>query len=174
MLDIDFKNIEYLNEGNPKQKQAYEVLTKHEILEKLKSFNPLLVGTIPINIDIEGSDLDIACCFDSEINFKNYLTSSFQNEPDFKIWKSEQQGSLAIIASFSLDGFIIEVFGQNIPAEQQNAYRHMLIEHRILIEKGESFRTEVIALKNKGYKTEPAFVLLLGISGDPYLGLLEY
>jgi hypothetical protein len=80
----------------------------------------------------------------------------------------------AIVANFSIDGIAIEIFGQNIPTREQNGYRHMLIEHRILQERGEVFREAVIALKKSGIKTEPAFAQLLQIEGDPYLGLLEY
>lgn len=43
------------------QQKAYQVITDHAILEKLAQYNPILVGTIPINIDIEESDLDIIC-----------------------------------------------------------------------------------------------------------------
>lgn len=49
----------------------------------------------------------------------------------------------------------------------------MLIEHQILLEKGESFRQEIISLKKQGIKTEPAFAQLLGLSGDPYEAILR-
>jgi hypothetical protein len=58
---IDFTTIDYLKNGNAKQRRAYEVLTKHKLFEKLKYYPPILAGTIPIEIDIEGSDLDIIC-----------------------------------------------------------------------------------------------------------------
>lgn len=50
----------------------------------------------------------------------------------------------------------------------------MIIEHKILIEKGEDFRLQVIQLKEQGYKTEPAFAHLLDLSGDPYDELLKF
>jgi hypothetical protein len=38
---------------------------------------------------------------------------------------------------------------------------------------GETFRQEIIRLKQAGYKTEPAFALLLGLDDhDPYAALL--
>jgi len=56
---INFLDISYLQLGNERQKKAYQVLTDNEIIEKLAPYHPILVGTIPINIDIENSDLDI-------------------------------------------------------------------------------------------------------------------
>jgi len=50
----------------------------------------------------------------------------------------------------------------------------MLILHRLLQERGEAFRREIIALKQRAYKTEPAFAKALGLEGDPYLALLRY
>jgi hypothetical protein len=49
----------------------------------------------------------------------------------------------------------------------------MIIEHRVLIEKGEKFRQEIIKLKRQGLKTEPAFAKLLGLDGNPYEALLK-
>eukprot|EP01132_Coremiostelium_polycephalum_P010801 gene10801-13222_t len=56
-----FKQIEYLNEENAtsKQKQAYNVINELGIMKDLSEYTPTLCGTIPISIDIEGSDLDI-------------------------------------------------------------------------------------------------------------------
>lgn len=79
-----------------------------------------------------------------------------------------------MIANFQIDGFAIEIFGQNLPTRQQVSYRHMLIEYEVLIQKGESFRQKIIDLKKQGLKTEPAFALLLGLKGDPYQSLLNY
>ena len=58
---INFLDISYLKSGNERQKKAYHVLTDNNILEKLAFYHPILVGTIPININIESSDLDIIC-----------------------------------------------------------------------------------------------------------------
>jgi len=49
----------------------------------------------------------------------------------------------------------------------------MIIEYRILLEKGEDFRKQLIELKRQGLKTEPAFALLLGLEGNPYTELLS-
>ena len=58
---MNWYNIEYLLSGNHKQKTAYKILKEIDIFNILKSYNPILVGTIPINIDLDTSDLDIIC-----------------------------------------------------------------------------------------------------------------
>lgn len=170
---IDFEKLDYLKNGNELQQKAWRLLTQYEVFEKLEAFKPVLTGTIPIDIAIANSDLDIICCWTKDADFKQALTACFANEKDFELREATITGQKTIIANFKIDGFELEVFGQRIPTQQQNAYRHMLIEHQILIAKGEAFRQQVIMLKNQGYKTEPAFAKLLGLEGDPYEALLN-
>ena len=71
--NMDFLNLEYLRLGSDKQKQATMVIDELRLWDHLKPYNPILVGTIPIGIDIESSDLDIIChvtdfaCFEREL-----------------------------------------------------------------------------------------------------------
>lgn len=165
---INFKDISYLQTGNPKQQAAFTLLTHHKILENLAEFEPVLVGTIPINIDIENSDLDILCHWKNKADFIKKTKQLFGKENHFSIREDRIDKQKSVIANFIISGFEIEIFGQNIPTELQNGYRHMLIEHQILNSKDENFRLEVIRLKEKGLKTEPAFGLLLGLKGNVY------
>lgn len=48
----------------------------------------------------------------------------------------------------------------------------MLIENEILKQNGLQFKKDIVSLKLKGFKTEPAFAKLLGLKGNPYLALL--
>ena len=171
---MEFDNIEYLKHGNSKQRQVYRLLTKHGIMSSLSVFEPILVGTIPINVDTDCSDIDIICYVCDLKQFSETLRKLFQSKNGFKLSEYRGQGTNAIVASFKLESFEIEVFGQDIPTRQQLAYRHMLIEHRLLKQKGEGFRQQIIELKRKGFKTEPAFALLLDLKGDPYAELLNY
>lgn len=171
---IDFSNIEYLKTGNQKQILAYNVLTRNNVLQRIAEFEPILIGTIPINIDIENSDLDIICYWKNKTDFKMKIQSVFGNEKEFKIRETQIDNQETVIANFRIDPFEIEIFGQNIPTKNQNGYKHMIIENQILASKDENFRLEIIKLKQKGYKTEPAFGLLLGLKNDPYRELLQY
>ena len=168
---INFLDISYLKTGTERQRKAYRVLTERAILENLAQYNPIFTGTIPINIDIENSDLDIICYAQDDKKFENDLTYHFKHERGFNITKNKKFNALK--ANFFIDDFEIEIFGQNIPTKQQNAYRHMLIEYKILQEKGEDFRMQIIELKKQGHKTEPAFSRLLNLQGDPYEALLR-
>ncbi|OKS84615.1 DUF4269 domain-containing protein [Mucilaginibacter polytrichastri] len=168
---INFLNIYYLKTGSEKQKRAFRVLSNHEILEKLAAFEPILVGTIPIEVDIETSDLDIICYMRDEQEFSNTLFSLFGKSKGFELSRNQKFGSVKAI--FFIDDFEIEIFGQNIPTQKQHAYLHMLIEYRLLLKNGLDFRLKVIALKLEGYKTEPAFAEILGLKGNPYQELLK-
>ncbi|WP_343705617.1 DUF4269 domain-containing protein [Flavobacterium sp.] len=171
---INFKNISYLKTGNLKQQAAFHILTKHQVLENLAEFDPILVGTIPINIDIENSDLDIVCYWKNKSDFIARIKYLFEKENRFSIREIIIDNQESIVANFFIEAFEIEIFGQNIPTELQNGYRHMVIEDQILSSKDENFRLEIIKLKEKGIKTEPAFGLLLGLNGNVYQKLLDY
>lgn len=169
----DFKNIEYLKHGNDRQKLAYSEIVKLEIFEKLKKYNPILTGTIPIEIDIPESDLDIICKCENHKEFSEFMSEQFGDKTDFKIYSTELNGTNSTVAKFKTENFTFEFFGQNIPTDKQNAYRHMIVEHRVLEQKGTGFKHEIKKLKSNGIKTEPAFAKLLKIEGNPFDELLK-
>lgn len=174
---IDFTKIDYLKDGNERQKRAFEVLAKYKVFEKLSNFSPVLAGTIPIEIDIDGSDLDVICEVDlrfeedflDEIMFSKLIPLENKATVENVILNDEK----CIVINFVLEEFTIEIFAQNKPTTQQNAYLHMITEHKILQEKGEDFKQKIIELKKKGIKTEPAFGLLLNLE-NPYEDLLKF
>lgn len=174
---IDFTKIDYLKDGNERQKRAFEVLTKYKVFEKLSNFSPILAGTIPIGIDIDGSDLDIICEVDlrfeegflDEIMFSKLIPLENMATVENIILNDEK----CIVINFMLEEFPIEIFGQNKSTTQQNAYLHMIAEHKILQEKGDDFKQKIIELKKKGIKTEPAFGMLLNLE-NPYEDLLKF
>ncbi len=171
---IDFLSIEYLKNGTTLQQEAFFVLQQFQVMEILSDFSPVLAGTIPINIAIETSDLDILCCCNDDEIFIDVIRVHFAKAKKFSLEKRMVNGISTVIAKFFLGGFEIEIFGQNVPVTQQNGFRHMMIEAKILEERGENFRQEIIRLKKSGLKTEPAFAKLLKLKGDPYQALLDF
>lgn len=170
---LNFDHIDYLKQGNEKQQKAYHTLVDHKVIEDLQSFDPLLVGTIPISIDTETSDLDIICHWGSRNSFIETLIENFSHHADFLLAEKKIRDRETILATFRLDDFVVEIFGQNRPTREQEAYRHMIIENKILVENPDTFRQEIIRLKKNGLSTEEAFAKQLGLSGDPYLELLK-
>jgi len=171
---MTFDNIEYLKNGNERQRAAYRTLTENSVFERLQVFSPLLTGSIPINIDIDESDLDIVCYWEKKDAFANTLRREFGQVHGFNLREQVINDYETVLASFHLNEFEIEIFGQNIPTRQQNAYRHMIVEYKLLCERDEAFRQKIIDLKKQGYKTEPSFAIALELSGNPYLELLRY
>ncbi|MGV3586798.1 MAG: DUF4269 domain-containing protein [Adhaeribacter sp.] len=170
----DFTNIEYLKAGNERQQKAYIELTKLSIFVDLQAYSPILTGTIPIGIDLPESDLDIICECSNHQEFAETITRLYSNKDKFEIRTNTWNNLFSTIATFRAEEFEIEIFGQDYPTEEQNAYRHMLVEHKILNLKDNKFRAEIIRLKQEGLKTEPAFAKLLGLVGDPYVELLKF
>jgi hypothetical protein len=168
-----FDTLNHLQTGTPTQQAAWQVLTRYQVWEKLQPFTPVLAGTIPININIENSDLDILCYYQDHKGYMENLVDAFSQYPGFRFYETSVRDIPAIITSFTLDNFPVEIFAQPQPVTTQWGYRHMMIEHHLLQTRGEDFRQQIIALKKDGYKTEPAFARLLGLSGDPYEALLE-
>ena len=168
-----FDSIAHLAKGTLRQQDAYRTLETHQVLEKLKSFDPILTGTVPIDIAVADSDLDVICYYEDSAHFKAQLEHHFSGYPGFKLKETVINEVPSVLANFDINNWPVEIFGQNKPTRTQNAYLHMIVEYRFLISHGEAFRTLIVHLKEQGMKTEPAFAKALGINGDPYIELLK-
>lgn len=166
----DFLDMSYLKTGNERQQKAFQILKQNSLFDHLKEFSPVLAGTIPIEIDMEESDLDIICEVKDFEKFRSKLQKLF---PETEAKERLINGERTMILNTALEDFPVEIFGQNLPVKQQNAYRHMIVEAHILEQKGDDFKNEIIRLKKSGIKTEPAFGLLLNLE-NPYEDLLNY
>ncbi len=143
-----------------------------EVWEPLAAYRPVLAGTIPIGIDLPESDLDILCEVTDFDAFAQHMTQLWAHLPDFYLNRKSIRQIPCIIIRFTYQEEAIELFGQAIPVQQQYAYRHMMIEHRLLHLLGTTFRQKIMQLRYNQWKTEPAFAHLLGLEGDPYEALL--
>lgn len=169
----NFLTFDYLRHGNQRQKLAYREIEALQIQQLLAPFSPVLAGTVPIGIDVDSSDLDIICCVNDFDEFEKILKEHYGRFKGFKIERRSIRSHRYVLAQFHGEYFEIEVFGQTLPVLKQNAYRHMIVEHRLLLQKGKEFRREIVNLKQSGIKTDPAFAEALELKGDPYDAVLE-
>lgn len=159
--------------GTERHREASLCLKRSGLMTLLSDFDPIWAGTIPIDIDIEDSDIDVICEVHDIDAFLHILEGHVSDFEDYRCQRAIAQGHESCVVSFTFEGFLFEVFAQPLPTRSQNAYRHMLAEHRLLERYGEGLRSIVRALERAGLKTEPAFAKALGLDGDPYLILLE-
>ena len=167
----DWHDITYLRYGSVAQRRAFQLLQRHALLGRLAAYDPVLVGTFPLDLTVPGSDLDIICEVPDVAAFRRTL-AKFAAYPAYEI-RLASPAEPALVASFELEELAVEIFGQARPTACQNGYRHMVIEARLLAAGGPSLRQRVLALKASGVKTEPAFAQVLGLPGNPYQALLE-
>lgn len=167
--------IDYLMQGNARQQEACRALRKLRMMEELEQYHPVLVGTVPIDVDIPGSDLDVICQVKEgkQKAFEVLLKRAFGGLDGFECAARVVDGLPRQVGRFRHEGWMVEVFGQPVPVEEQNGYRHMVVEDRLLELMGDGGREAIRRLKLQGLKTEPAFARLLQLEGDPYLKLLE-
>lgn len=170
---LHFNNIDYLAKGNRSQQSAFKVLTNFKVMESLTEFTPILVGTVPLQINIAGSDLDIICSYTDQQHFISTVNKCFGTYVGFVLKNILVKEEETILVSFTLEDWPVEVFAQKVPVHQQAGYRHMIVEYNLLLQHGTTLKEEVLKLKEQGLKTEPAFAAALNIKGDAYTALLK-
>ncbi|WP_063338203.1 MULTISPECIES: DUF4269 domain-containing protein [unclassified Marinomonas] len=168
----NWKDIAYLESGTKSQRQAFMLLKEYKVLESLSAFNPILVSTVCVDLDIVGSDLDIICQHNDLNIFKNILNDRYGSCSGYKQWERLSNYE-EVVTSFFIDDIEVEIFGLRLNTEKQSAYRHLVMMDRCLKVGGEGLRQQVKNLKVSGLKTEPAFAHILGLKGDPFLAFLE-
>ena len=168
-----FHKIEYLQLGNERQHRAYKAISNLGIMDNLSEYNPILCGTVPIEIDIAGSDLDIIMKVVDFLEYEKRVATLYGDKENFNIKKLFIREASVIKVNFIFSGFEFELFAQHQPVKEQYAYLHMIIED-YLMKQFPDIRAEVIQLKIQGLKTEPAFCKVLGLEGDPFESLLNY
>jgi hypothetical protein len=168
-----FRETNWLWQGNPSQVAAIEALDSLGIFENLKEFNPVFAGTIPIGVDLGGSDIDILCEVTDFSRFQVRLRECYETQKNFFLTEKFVNNQRSIMCRFEFEKFRIEVFAQKTPIEQQDAFVHMVAEARLLEIGGDEARNEIKKLKLSGYKTEPAFAKYFDIDGDAYDEILK-
>ncbi|MEM1112546.1 MAG: DUF4269 domain-containing protein [Pseudomonadota bacterium] len=151
-----------------KQAAARDALARSGVIRLLHQYRPTLVSTIFVGLDIDGSDIDVLCEFDSAGSFCRDFSAAFGLKAGYAL----APGHGRVVGRFQQSGFDVEVYASTTPVHEQAGLRHYRVMQRLVNTGGESFQSAVRALKTKGLKTEPAIGELLGLSGDPYEAVL--
>ena len=150
---------------DPKMTKALDSFRRSGLDKLLVSWTPILAGTIPIGISVPGSDLDVICFSKSPKDVPDFILKYKDKlHPDLKIEsvRYPNKNFNTSLIEMCFEGLPVEVYVDTLPTDQQNAFRHMLIE-ALLLELRQDLRAEVIRLKNQRLKTEPSFGIALGL-----------
>lgn len=153
--------------------EIFSALKNSQVLKILKQYSPLVAGTYPLGIYTDKSDLDILI---SNVDFKSIeqiFKNHFSDFENFNYQTMTLSGQPTVVVTFTFQNISFEIFVQNVPTIKQQAYLHFLIEEKLLKFGGDSIKRKILNLRNTGLKTEPAFAQALGLSGDPYIELLN-
>jgi predicted metalloenzyme YecM/ribosomal protein S18 acetylase RimI-like enzyme len=156
-----------------KNQKVFQALQKSRVLSTLHALGPLVSGTFPLGLGVENSDIDLLVSWPDLAEADTILRGALSGFSNFQMSHKLVSGQETIIAKFSVDEILFEVFCQTISPMKQNAQRHLLIEARLLKLLGEPLKSTVLSLKKSGLKTEPAFAKALDLSGDSYESLLD-
>lgn len=154
-----------------KQSLVFSALAESKILSDLKKFHPLVVGTFPLDVQTENSDVDIVLSNNNLQEVEECFLKYYSYLPHFKMNTSCLLDRDTVIASFTFKNIPFELFAQRRLSFTQNGYRHFQVEERLLKIGGSEFKKKIIALRQSGLKTEPAFAQALSLKGDPYVAL---
>ena len=170
----NWRNLDYLQNGNVRQRQVYHLLNKTRLMDRLLPYDAALVSTVCVGWDLPDSDLDIIVNADRADNSRlgDRLKQEFSHYADFSISRWDNQ-PWPVICRFSLPWEKIELFAYPTPLEQQAAWRHLTQMQRLANLLGKAFSQKVKELKKAGSKTEPAIAKLLGLAGEPFQAVLD-
>ncbi len=167
-----WQEIGALAHGTDSQRRGHAVLTELRLLPALAVFDAVLIGTFPLDLDLPGSDLDIACSAEDLDACAVRVAQLYGDRSGYRARRAIHTGDPALVIEFETGGFTIQVFAQAIPVTRQRGYRHMLIEERLL-RLAPAARSAIRALRAGGLKTEPAFARIFNLPGDPYETLYQ-
>jgi len=136
-------------------------------MRDLAGVDATLVGTVPLGIDVPGSDLDIICRARVPDAFERELRRLYGSAAGFRLdRRAGPTGRARSLGRFTAGGEQLEIFGEDVPVEEQAGFCHMVVEARLLELGGDALRRRVVERKRAGERTEPAFAAELRLDGD--------
>lgn len=177
-LDTTDKVMTHLSTGNQRQQDACRVLQDSRLLAMLAPYFAYPAGTVPIDVDLPDSDLDVLCYVDDLDAFQVAMRSQLEvitlnGKIQWRYGDVDSDQKAYVTCELKLGSWPVEIFAQSVPINQQNAYLHMQVEWSLLQLWGEAGHREIRRLKQTGLKTEPAFAHVLGLEGNPYIAMRD-
>jgi predicted metalloenzyme YecM len=152
---------------------VWAAIERSGVLSDLRALGPLVAGTFPLGLGVPDSDVDVLLSLEDLPGGLREFRERYGAYPEFSIEAVTVDGLPTVICRFRVDDVPFELFAQPRPAIRQTAYRHFLVEERLLKHGGTELRKRVRAERSAGAKTEEAFARALHLDGDPYQRLLE-
>ena len=132
---------------------------------------PALVGSLPLDLALDSSDIDIVVYATDLKSFGSVLKIEFGDLEYFRSSRGIVLGIPTLMTEFAFSGETYEIFSQATLVPRQNAVIHLLVEERLLNLGGSEFRTQIMNERELGAITEIASGNVLGLA-DPYRELL--
>ncbi len=170
---MELLDLKTLSRGTERQKLAYQALQRLGIFELLKEHCPVVAGSIPIDVDLPDSPLEIFCSTDNLETFSEDVNQHFRDCEKFELHHTVIRNQPTVTAKFSSYEFHIELFAQGQSVFTQPAVVCTLVEARLLTFAPKEAKDKIRELKNKGLSTDQAFAQCFEIAGDAREELLK-
>lgn len=144
---------------------CHRVLDALGLREALRPYRPRIVGTMPLGLYTADSDIDVLCEARDLDAFAVFMEGRYGNRDDFALERRDRRSEegAAVVVRMETGVWPVEVHAQALPTVDQRPYRHYAMAYRLLRLGGADLRERVLALKEDGRATEPAFAEVLGL-----------
>lgn len=156
-----------IRDGSPRQMRAYSVVFDElMVFLHMKPYKPVWVGSYPLGIDAETSDINILLEPEQLRVFLVDVRKHYGHHDDFKlVWKAINK-TPTIVARFQVKGFWVDMFAQCRPLNEQDAFVQMLMTARLLAIGGDEACEGIRQNKTNGQNTPDAIMAYFNIETD--------
>lgn len=166
-------DISYLKLGGERRRAAYLALTELDLFCVLADFDPVLAGSFPLGLELHERELEIVCHAPALEQLAALMTDVYGNYDEFALERTGAEGTPGLVCRFQYHDFHISILGQTAPSREQDAYRHLVAESRLLRLAGPSALDGIRRLKADGFETVPAFGAYFRLGDEPTRALLD-
>lgn len=166
-------DISYLKLGGERPRAAYLALTELDLFCVLADYDPVLAGAFPLGLELHERELELVCHAPNLEQLATILTEVYGGYDEFTLEQSDDEGAPGLTCHFQYHDFHISIVGQPAPSREQDAYRHLVAESRLLRLAGPNARDGIRRLKADGFETASAFGAYFRLGDEPKRALLD-